>query len=211
MTMERTYEIHSVGGPKNPKPDYRKNCFKLYMEDGLHGVVRQVRNENTVTVEDYLEDIKFEPSYLALVDDREDLKNINSMDDLKYDPYMYMPGAEYIFGERGGLWDWEAKEAKVITIDIHGDDVPLTMIRVTPQIGMPSREEFMKWCLDLVWECDLSKSQAIVHYYHTNRRMSFVNIARCMRKSPQNVNSMYRVAEEKRKRAEEEQYKRERS
>jgi len=194
MTAKKNYRIYSVLESAKVVPDYRKYCFDLSFEDGLHGTVKRVRNNSTVTVEEHLDEC--EPSHIALVDEREDLKIISSMADLKYDPYMYAPFMEYLIG-RGGIWDWEAKESKLIEAT-NDDEVDLRMIRVSPLIGMPSREEFAKWCLDYVWEDDMTKSQAIVYYYHNDRGMSFGNIAKIMGKAPQNVNSTYRAAEEKR-------------
>jgi len=193
MDMKAKYIIYSAEVAE-PVPDYRKNCFYQHFEDGLHGMVKQTKKENAITVEEHIDSLDYAPARIALVDDRENLQKISSMADLKHDPYMYMPYQEYLVG-MGGVWDWEFKDSKLVATD--NKDLDVLIIRVMPQIGMPFEEEFKKHCASYVWEFDMTKYQAIVYYYHTTRGMSFGNIARCLGKAPQNVNSMFRVAEQK--------------
>jgi len=205
IKSNKSYTVFSREGKKDQMPDYRKNCFVLYLEDGLHGEVRKIKNNDSLTVEGYFYKLDDAPDYIVLADEREDLVKINSMSDFVHDLYMFMPGSEYI-DSMGGVWDWQVKESKVIKAthdhDIDNyvsgeDDINIYVLSVIPQIGLPSLEEFTKWCVHFVWEGDMTKFQAIVYYYHVVRGISFANIARCLGKSPQNVHSMFRVADEK--------------
>lgn len=194
--MERDYIIYRMSEERSVDIDFKKVSLIAQYEDGLHEELSdKLDNKRDFdTVKEHIEKFRPDPGWIAMVDERECLETIEEMSDLKHSVYMYMPGMEYVCNSEGGLWDWEALESKII----EDDGRSTIVIRVSPRIGMPFAEEFTKHCVPIyVWTYDMTKLQAIVYYYREDRKMSFKKIAECLRRSQQNIYTIYKAAREK--------------